>query len=126
MTTKLLLFLSIALVIAGATDAFSNPNKIRFSSVSMMAGSPFANFPNPFASKTTVPSQPPPTGTWSSAFDPSPEGLIARAKIVLASDLGVQDGSLLAENFFWIGPQLGSQVLGKFDYLAAGKYFDLR
>jgi hypothetical protein len=122
MTAKLL-FLSVALAIAGA-HAFSNPRKVRFSSVSMMAGSPFANFPNPLASKTV--SSPAPAGTWTSAFDPSPDGLIARAKIVLAADLGVQDGSLLAEKFIWIGPQLGSQVLGKSDYLAAGKYFDLR
>ena len=59
-------------------------------------------------------------------FQPTPEGVIQRAKLLFACDLGVQDESLLDPNFIWIGPNLGSKVLGKRDYLAAGKFFDLR
>lgn len=66
-----------------------------------------------------VPLPPPP-------FQPTPEGVIQRAKLLLACDLGVQDESLLDPNFIWIGPNLASKVLGKTDYLAAGKFFDLR
>lgn len=69
--------------------------------------------------QTIVPLPPPP-------FQPTPEGVIQRAKLLLACDLGVQDESLLDPNFIWIGPNLGSKVLGKTDYLAAGKFFDLR
>jgi hypothetical protein len=59
-------------------------------------------------------------------FQPTPEGVIQRAKLLLACDLGVQDESLLDPSFIWIGPYLGSKVLGKIEYLAAGKFFDLR
>jgi hypothetical protein len=52
--------------------------------------------------------------------------LIQRAKLLLASDLGVQNESLLDQKFMWIGPNLGSKALGKIDYLASGKFFDLR
>ena len=69
--------------------------------------------------QTIVPLPPPP-------FQPTPEGVIQRAKLLLACDLGVQDESLLDPNFIWIGPNLGSKVLSKTDYLAAGKFFDLR
>jgi len=58
-------------------------------------------------------------------FDPSPEGLIARAKMVIASDLGVQNGNLLSSDFIWIGPFL-DQPLNRVEYLAAGRFFDLR
>lgn len=58
-------------------------------------------------------------------FDASPDGLITRAKVVMASDLGVQNGGLLADTFLWIGPLLDTP-LNKVDYLAAGRFFDLR
>lgn len=58
-------------------------------------------------------------------FELSPEGLIQRAKVVLATDLGLQNGNLLADNFMWVGPNF-EQPLNKKDYLAAGKFFDLR
>ena len=51
--------------------------------------------------------------------------LIAKAKAVLASDLGVQDPSLLSDDFIWIGPSL-PKPLGKVEYLAAEKFFNLR
>lgn len=78
---------------------------------------PFGKQSDPESSITSLP--PPP-------FQPTPEGLIQRAKLLLACDLGVQDESLLDPSFIWIGPYLGSKVLGKIDYLAAGKFFDLR
>ena len=58
-------------------------------------------------------------------FDSSPDGLITLAKVVMAADLGVQNDNLLADNFLWIGPLLDTP-LNKVDYLAAGRFFDLR
>uniref|UniRef100_A0A7S2NW89 Uncharacterized protein n=1 Tax=Leptocylindrus danicus TaxID=163516 RepID=A0A7S2NW89_9STRA len=51
--------------------------------------------------------------------------LVSRAKSVLASDLGVNDPNLLSADFVWVGPG-DDRVLNKDDYLAAGKFFDLR
>jgi hypothetical protein len=78
---------------------------------------PFGKQSDPKPSITPLP--PPP-------FQPTPEGVIQRAKLLLSCDLGVQDESLLDPSFSWIGPSLGSKVLKKIDYLAAGKFFDLR
>lgn len=110
----------VSLLIVGAR-AFSTP--LKRSSISMIDLSSI-KLPNPFAAKP----EPTPKAIpiISNLFDPSPEGLILRAKAVVVSDLGIQDESLLDNDFIWIGPQLGSQVLGKSDYLAAGKFFDLR
>lgn len=55
----------------------------------------------------------------------SQDTLIGKAKAVVATDLGIQDPSLLAEDFLWIGPLL-EKPLGKVDYLAAGRFFSLR
>jgi len=61
-----------------------------------------------------------------SSFDtPGAEILVGKAKAVIATDLGVQDPSLLDEDFLWIGP-LQEKPLGKVDYLAAGRFFSLR
>jgi hypothetical protein len=69
---------------------------------------------------------PSPGGLNSESFDsPGAEILINKAKAVIATDLGVQDPSLLDENFLWIGPLL-EKPLGKVDYLAAGRFFSLR
>lgn len=60
------------------------------------------------------------------SFEPTPEGLVAQAKRVLNSDLGLQDQSLLDdENFQWVSPTV-DKPLDKTDYLAAGRFFDLR
>lgn len=61
-------------------------------------------------------------------FDPdSEDDLIARAKTVLMSDLGILDGGRLLDNdFIWIGATSNGDVLGKVEYLAAGKFFELR
>ena len=107
--------LFVAIVVAAA-NAFSVPLQ-RSSSVAMMVEKPFFTLPNPFASSSE--SDQAQTAAVKNRFDSSPDGLIAQAKAVVATDLGVQDESLLAENFMWIGPQLGSDVLGKTDYLAA-------
>lgn len=85
---------------------------------------------NPFEDKP----EPAPSSSFYNAkiefdapFDPAPEGLITRAKIFLASDMGVLDGgSLLDEDFIWIGATSNGNVLGKSEYLAAAKFFDLR
>ncbi|KAG7361167.1 hypothetical protein IV203_036267 [Nitzschia inconspicua] len=71
----------------------------------------------------TQPSPTPPSS--SPAFDPNPDALISRARVVFATDFGIQDPSILAEDFLWIRP-LAETPLGKIDYLAAGKFFDLR
>jgi hypothetical protein len=61
-----------------------------------------------------------------SAFEPTPTGLIQQAGRVLAADLGLQDPSVLDDtNFQWIGPAVDTP-LSKTEYLAAGKFFDLR
>lgn len=83
-------------------------------------------FPNPFGgSKETEmvprpPSTPPPVSN-------EPEALFSRARAILATDLGLADPSFLAEDFVWIGPDVVSTgALNKEEYLAAGKFFDLR
>jgi hypothetical protein len=60
-------------------------------------------------------------------FEATPEGLITRAKIFLASDMGALDGgSLIDEDFIWIGATSNGNVLSKTEYLAAAKFFELR
>ena len=61
----------------------------------------------------------------SESFDTTAESLIGKAKAVIATDLAIQDPSLLTENFLWIGPLL-EKPLSKVDYLAAGRFFSLR
>ena len=68
-----------------------------------------------------IPSPPPSEDT----FDPTPDALIAKARVILATDFGIQDPSVLCPDFIWIRP-LAEKPLGKVDYLAAGKFFDLR
>ena len=78
--------------------------------------------PNPFEKfKVAAPED-----TLGESFEPSPAGLIRQAKRVVASDLGLQDSFLLDDsNFRWIGPVV-DQPLSKTEYLAAGRFFDLR
>lgn len=66
------------------------------------------------------------SGSSNGEFDPSPSGLIQQAKRVVISDLGLQDASLLDDTkFMWIGPVV-DKPLGKREYLAAGRFFDVR
>lgn len=57
----------------------------------------------------------------------TPEALFISTKSFLSSDLGITDPNTLADNFVWVGPNVVSTgVLNKDEYLAAGKYFNLR
>jgi hypothetical protein len=87
----------------------------------------FPKLPIPFGKSSSEPSPPTPSSFPESSepFEPLPEFLIARAKTIVATDLGIQDSSLLDEDFMWIGPLL-EKSLGKIDYLAAGKFFNIR
>lgn len=83
--------------------------------------------PNLFGGDDPTPSfNPSPAPISNSEFSSKPEGLIAQAKVLLSYDLGIQRDTLLDDDFVWLGPSLGSKVLNKQDYLAAGKFFDLR
>lgn len=130
---------AVSLFSALRVSAFSNVpiRKSTSQSTLIMSGSfsLLQNLTNPFAQKSESSSSSSASSSKDSnaplvfggGFRATPEALVARAKLVLASDLGVQDESLLdEESFVWIGPSLGSKVLGKADYLAAGKFFDLR
>mmetsp|Transcript_14130 Transcript_14130/g.33995 ORF Transcript_14130/g.33995 Transcript_14130/m.33995 type:complete len:981 (-) Transcript_14130:865-3807(-) len=65
------------------------------------------------------------------SFEPTPENLISKARVVVATDLGIQDPSVLSDDddginqFLWIRP-LADKPLGRIDYLAAGRFFNLR
>ena len=63
----------------------------------------------------------------ASEFESSSFGLIRQARRLFASDFGIADASLLSDDseFIWIGPFV-DEPLGKMDYLAAGRFFDLR
>lgn len=57
----------------------------------------------------------------------TPEALFIAAKSFLSTDLGITDPNILSDNFVWVGPKVASTgVLNKEEYLAAGKYFNLR
>jgi hypothetical protein len=86
----------------------------------------FKDLRNPFAALAKGPRSNPQPGDTFADFDPSPSGLVRRTKLVLATDLGLQDPSLLDDQEFkCISPGL-DQPLGKTDYIAAGRFFDLR
>jgi len=53
------------------------------------------------------------------------ESLVNRAKVLLSADLGIQDPSLLSPDFVFLGPE-EDRLLTKEEYVAAGKFFDLR
>ena len=66
------------------------------------------------------PSVPPPVSN-------DPEALFSRAKAIIASDLGLRDPSILADDFVWVGPNVVSTgTLNKEEYIAAGQFFNLR
>ena len=88
----------------------------------------FFNIPFNEAATPAAPTRRPIFMDKPAPFDPSSsDDLINRAKVLLASDLGILDGgSLLDEEFIWIGATSNGDVLGKSEYLAAGKFFDMR
>ena len=102
----------------------------RISSLHMKAGSDFLSKLNPFSGEDSTDGRS--TDSFSSSGDDgsgsqdlAADVLIAKAKAVIAADLAIQDPSLLDENFVWIGPFL-DKPLGKLDYLASGRFFNLR
>lgn len=84
-----------------------------------------SEIPNPFEALKTADIIPSVSSIDNEAFDTSPAGLIRQAKRVVAADMGIQQPSLLDDNFRWLGPVV-DEPLGKTDYLAAGRFFDLR
>ena len=65
------------------------------------------------------------------SFEPTPENLISKARVFVATDFGLLDPSVLSDDddginqFLWIRP-LADKPLGRIDYLAAGRFFNLR
>lgn len=82
--------------------------------------------PNPFASNENDAADSNSENSSDPPDDLGAEPLFARAKSILSSDLGVKDPVSLADDFVWIGPSFSRNVLNKEEYLAAGKFFDLR
>ena len=84
------------------------------------------NIPNPFADEGKAP-RPPDTPPPMMSNDA--EALFSRARSIIASDLGLSDPSFLADDdkFQWVGSNvISTGVLAKDEYLAAGKFFNLR
>jgi len=79
---------------------------------------PFANDEKDFELKSPFPS--------SDESSPVAESLFSKARTIIGSDFGVRDDSLFDDEFSWIGPDFQSSILDKEQYLAAGKFFDLR
>lgn len=124
---KRILVLSSILGLVASFISHSHTTVVRRVNLNSVAGeSDFLNKVNFFAKE--VPSRESlstPPATNAESFDPVADALIGKSKAVIASDLGIQNPSLLAEDFLWIGPNL-EKPLGKVDYLAAGRFFSLR
>ena len=117
-----------------------NINSNRGSTQSFGTNKPYQNFkvkqnfalnsiqiPNPFANNEQFELVAPTSSKLSgSSQDFSPEAMFAKAKAIIDSDLGLLSESLLDDDFIYIGPSFSQNVLGKEDYIAAGKFFDLR
>jgi hypothetical protein len=77
--------------------------------------------PNPPSSAVDAsprpPNRPPP-------FSLEPEVIFGRCKAILATDLCIREPSLLSPDFIYVGPYI--ETLNKEEYIAAGKFFDLR
>lgn len=111
---------------APPTDTDSgNKNSDSLSPSSLLSKLPsLESLPNPFSNLDPNPPLTLPqslTGEWEA----TPQGLIQRAKLVLSTDFAIRDPTLLEESFLWIGPTV-DKPLNKIDYLAAGRFFDLR
>ena len=81
------------------------------------------NLPNPFARDTGSVDD----TDLNAEFADTATGLIRQARRLLSADFGILDPTLLApeEEFCWIGPFL-DEPLSRTEYLAAGRFFDLR
>ena len=130
-----ILLLILQLLTGSTVDAFvPNARRTRSNVGVQNAKNPFfAEFstspPSKETSSSSPPKQPEPPSTPPllprEKFDPTPDALIAKARVVLATDFGIQDATVLSDDFRWLRP-LAEKPLGKVDYLAAGKFFDLR
>jgi hypothetical protein len=118
----------LLLATTGASSAFTASPNMEWS-IAKTKMNLFGNFFNiPFNEAAPVAPGRPVFVDKPAPFDPSSsDDLINRAKVLLASDLGILDGgSLLDEDFIWIGATSNGDVLGKSEYLAAAKFFDMR
>jgi hypothetical protein len=117
-----LTMVSVSVDAAFSTASFSITRKPSTQSMSMDTNfmETIPTILNPFSKFTT-----PELEGGSGIMGNDPELLVAKAKAVLSCDLGVKDPSLLSEDFIWIGPTL-EKPLGKMEYLAAGRFFNLR
>jgi hypothetical protein len=109
---------SSSLAMKGDFDDFlskMNPKEFDFLSNLNPKEFDFLSNLNPFGKDTSA----------SESSDTPADDLIDKAKAVIATDLAIQDPSLLDETFIWIGP-FSEKPLGKTDYLAAGRFFNLR
>lgn len=105
------------------TNRASSVHHARLSTTAVKANL-LENLPNPFQR----PNFPAFETTTTSGGDDDSGGLVGRAKRVLQSDFGLTDPSLLADGddeFQWIGCYVDT-ALSKTDYIAAGRFFDLR
>lgn len=81
------------------------------------------NLPNPFKRFSEDESE---DSLAVDEFEETAAGLIRQARRLLSSDFGILDSTLLSdEDFIWVGPFL-DQPLTKTEYLAAGRFFDIR
>jgi hypothetical protein len=117
-----LTMVSVSVDAAFSTASFSI--KRQSSALSMSMDNNFMEniptLPNPFSKFRT-----PEPESGAGVMGSDPELIVAKAKAVLSCDLGVKDPSLLSEDFIWIGPTL-EKPLGKIDYIAAGRFFNLQ
>jgi len=137
----LLLVVVLLLLLQQHADAFTMPNNSRRTSTHVLlrmsdSGSIMERLSNRFGSdeKTSNNSSKSTAALRSFVlpdsfdvddFDGSPEELITRAKVIVSTNLGIENENLLDDNFLWIGPLLDTP-LSKKEYLAAGRFFDLR
>jgi hypothetical protein len=96
----------------------------RKSTIAPLGISFLEDLPNPFQ-KIKTSSVFLPFSDSNAPFEQSSAGIFRQAKQLLSVDFGLQDPSLLDDNFLWYGPVV-DYPLGKVDFLAAGRFFNLR
>jgi hypothetical protein len=136
--TLLLLLLNAGVVVEQAS-AFTSTARTSTSSLSSARGAErrselflqtpsfLKDLPNPFASSSGNKNRDAfDESTVFQPFDGSDASLINQAKRLFQTDLGLTDPSLLDDTSFgYIGPNV-DDALSKTDYLAAGRFFNLR
>jgi len=108
--------------VARTTTTIKQSSLVKLSATSMEGPkSLFSKIPTLFTD--LVPSN---SNRETSSSPTDPEALFSKARSIVSCDFGLQDASLLGDEFVWIGPTLYGKGLEKDDYLAAGNFFDLR